>query len=438
MKKPEKPPKTSKLTVNELDYLVKNKLEELYKIEREGFPYWEDLKYKVKGWEVPPEKIWSFLKSQRLFTQQSFKFSEVPDFLFCLNIPGLIQKYLHEFDMHLGGMLEGEAVIPSEDKTRYLISSIMEESIASSQIEGAVTTRKVAKLMLEQNRKPRNKSEQMIMNNYSTMRWIIQHKNTKITPDSLLNIHSQITKGTLDDSMDEGRFRDNNDVRVMDDTNEVFYIPPDYKYISNLIKDLCRFANDEEEEKEFLHPIVKGIILHFMIGYIHPFVDGNGRTARTLFYWYLIKKGYWLTEYMSISRIILRAKSQYSRAFLYTEYDNNDLTYFILYNIKSMKAALDDLKKYIHKKTQEKKKILSLIKSSEYNDRQLVIIKDILKDRNQYFTVRQIEEKFSVSNQTARNDLTKLVNDKILIHKAANKRIQFFAADDFDKILNIK
>jgi len=75
-----------------------------------------------------------------------------------------------------------------------------------------------------------------------------------------------------------------------------------------------------------------------MIGWIHPFTDGNGRTARALFYWYMLKKGYWLTEYMSKSRIIQDTKKQYEKAYLSTKSDDNDLSYFISYqnNRKSL------------------------------------------------------------------------------------------------------
>ncbi len=442
MKKPETPPshKIKMVDANDATQLMKvGKWDEFVKISRDDYPYWEELKYKTKEWKIEPGIVWAMIKNTRRYHQQYIQLTSDKNFLFTLNIPGFLQKHLHELDMNLGGILQSENIIPSEDKDRYLISSIMEEAIASSQLEGAATTRKVAREMLEKERKPQNKSERMIMNNYDTMRWIVENKNERLTPEILLSIHALITKETLGSKEEEGFFRNNDDVTINEDiTNEVFYIPPSHKQLQQLVKDFCKFANDEDKDNVFIHPVVKGIILHFLIGYIHPFTDGNGRTARAIFYWYLIRKGYWLVEYMSISRIILKAKSQYARAYLYTEYDENDLTYFIIYNIKCILEALEDLKKYIHKKTIEKKNTLALVRDMDFNDRQVVLVKDILQDRNQYFTVKQIESRFNVSNQTARNDLTGLVKKGIFEQKATGKKVQFFATSNFEKKLNIK
>jgi Fic family protein len=441
MKKPEMPPKvTESPTYSEImgELIKLQKFRDFFKIDDTEYPYWEEWKYKSKAWGIQPEKIWSCAKSNRMGGRKIY-FSNIQGFYFQLNVPVIIQQYLHELDMNLGGNLQGESIIPSQDKDRYLISSIMEEAIASSQLEGAVTTRKVARELLEKDKKPQNRSERMISNNYDTMQWIVQNKDQKLTPEVLLSIHSLITKGTLEDKEDEGAFRNNDNVTVSEDiSGEVFYIPPPHHYIDQLIKEFCIFANDEEKDEVFIHPIIKGIILHFLIGYIHPFTDGNGRTARAIFYWYLIRKGYWLIEYMSVSRIILKAKSQYARAYLYTEYDENDLTYFALYNIKAIKAALEDLKKYIHKKTAEKQNVLALVKHTNFNDRQIVLIKDILQDRNQYFTVKQVELRFSVSNQTARTDLLTLVENGILQQRINGRKAQFFATIDFEKKLNSK
>ncbi len=438
MKKPEIPPVVSFPDTDVIDFLRKKHYsEKLRTIERDSYPYWEDFKYKIKTWKFSPEKVWSYLRFQRRFNTQKITISSKPGFEFNLNIPPLIQKYLHQLDLNLGGFLEGSTIIPSEEKNRYLISSIMEEAISSSQLEGAATTRKVAKEMLEKQLRPKNHSEKMILNNYQTMNWIVENEQTKINLENLLTIHKLITNDTLKDSSNEGKLRQTNDIKIMDDTNEIFYIPPDYNLLPQLLHDFFLFANDGNET-EFIHPIIRGIILHFLIGYIHPFVDGNGRTARAVFYWYLLKNGYWLIEYMSISRIILRAPTQYARAYLHTEYDENDLTYFVLYNIKALHVALHDLKKYIKEKTEERKKTISLIRLGDYSERQIIIIQDLLKNHELYFTVKQIQTKFGVSNQTARNDLMGLEKQEILQSKKSGNKVQFIAAINFEKKLKLK
>src|SRR6202012_5924333 len=146
-----------------------------------------------------------------------------------------------------------------------------------------------------------------------------------------------------------------------------------------LMKSLCDFANIDSEST-FVHPIIKGILLHFLIGYIHPFVDGNGRTARAVFYWYLISKGYWLVEYMSISKIIIKAPAQYAKAYLYSEYDELDLTYFIDYNLKCMDLALSNLQTYIQRKVEEKQSLYYLIHNENVNERQAELLKGMLMD----------------------------------------------------------
>ncbi len=221
-----------------------------------------------------------------------------------------------------------------------VMNSLMEEAIASSIIEGAATTRKAAKEMLRKGKKPSNKSEQMVINNYRAMQYIMEHRDEPLTTELILAVHRIVTENTLEDSA-VGRFRDNDDIVVADPVNgTVHHIPPVYTKVPEMIEELCRFANqDDEGPEKFIHPIVKGVILHFLIGYIHPFEDGNGRCARSIFYWYVFSRGYWLFEYMPISRIILKSRKDYSIAYLHTEYDEMDLTYFLLYNIRCIEKA---------------------------------------------------------------------------------------------------
>ncbi|NSL89995.1 Fic family protein [Chitinophaga solisilvae] len=428
MRIPEGPPITPKdfVYAEVLSQLSeKKKFQEFLDINDNKYYYWEKWKYLADDWKIDAKRLWAAVKTWRI-SNKRLSISSLPKFKFLVGSPSVVQQALHAFDMNLGGSLQGDSIIPSEDRDRYLISSLMEEAIASSQLEGAATTRKVAKEMLENNRKPRNTSEQMILNNYEAMKWIVENKSMDITKDAILQIHAILTKNTFSERSEEGVIRKSDDINVVDvQTGKSVYTPPPADQLEQLMDDFCHFANDREKLSFFMHPITKGIILHFLMGYIHPFADGNGRTARTIFYWYLIKKGYWLIEYMSVSRTILNSKAQYAHAYLHTELDDNDLTYFIIYNLRSINIAMEDLKSYIQRKTAEKQNIITLLRNTSFNDRQIGLIQEILKDVTIYFTVAQVQNKFGVSNQTARNDLGGLVENGVLEERRSGRKSQF-------------
>jgi Fic family protein len=416
-----------------LDELSGEHLLKLSEIEGMSYPYWEKWKYRAQEWKLDPLKLWSIVKTMRSRGNR-IDFNNLGHFPLRFNTPLIIQERLHELDRDLGGMLNAGGIIPEEQKKYYLMSSLMEEAIASSQIEGAATTRKIAREMLESNRKPTNISERMIANNYEVMQWIVKNKDIRLTPEYIREIHLMITRQTLTGREEEGAFRTTDDIQIMDvQTGNVVHTPPGHDQLEKLIEEFCIFANDERKPAAFLHPISKAISIHFLMGYIHPFTDGNGRTARALFYWYLIKKGYGLIEYMSVSRVILGSKAKYTRAYLHTELDQMDLTYFILYNLGAIRVALADLKKYVEHQQREKKNILGILQETDYNDRQMAILQQILTEVQTVFVVQAIESRFDVSNQTARNDLNLLVSRGILQTRTVGKRIQYIATPEAAK-----
>ncbi|MES2480098.1 MAG: Fic family protein [Bacteroidota bacterium] len=392
--------------------------------------YWDKIKYKAK--DVSPEEFWAIVKLDRRLRSNPVRFAK---YSFSFYPTEYIQKSLHHFDMHIGGILGSNIGIAETDKTKFIISSLMEEAISSSQMEGANTTRRKAKEMIQKELKPKTKSEQMIMNNYVTMQHIIQHKNDELTPESLQYIHQLISSKTLENASEEGVFRNNNEIFVVNHSNsEVVHTPPKQEELQKLIVDLCRFFN--EEQKDFIHPILKGIIVHFMIGWIHPFTDGNGRTARALFYWYMLKKGYWMTEYLSISRIIKDTKVQYEKAYLYTEIDDNDLTYFITYHIKTMEKAFEALKEYIGIKQKEVVQAAKFVKIPNVNARMAQILKIVNDDNDRVLNSKEIENRFKISNFTARADLKMLVELGFLEVIQVNKIKQnFIKSSKFNELL---
>lgn len=402
----------------------------------DDYLYWDKAKYKAPAeldGILSKTDFWILVKNSRRQGQKKLSFAgETFSFFHTYSL----HKQLHEFDLNLGGSLGGQKIISESDTHRYLIGSIMEESIASSQIEGAVTSRVEAKEMLRKNRPSRNSSEQMIANNYLTIKHLVEIKDEVLTPDTLLRLHHLMTDQTMEKPEEAGQFRHHNDMHVVDAIDgEIIHSPPSFAALPAFVKDLCRFFNDETPEF-FLHPVVKASIVHFLIGYFHPFTDGNGRTARALFYWYLLRKGYWLTEYLSISRVIMQSRTQYYRAFQCVEADENDVTYFVLYQVKTLMKAYDELKKYIDRKGQEKSQLLSLQRDKGLSARQAQIIGWLQHDPDAILSIKEVETRLGTSNQTARTDVQKLVAEGYLTEiKANRKERQYVRGKRFDNLI---
>lgn len=315
--------------------------------------HWQEVYYHTPDRETA-EAVWSIMKLSRELSASRL---DLCGCRFMYNLtPGMLED-LHYIDRDAAGRIE--ARLPGKaDAQRYLASSLMEEAIASSQIEGASTARKVAKKMLRSRRAPKDVSERMILNNYLAMEDMGRWKEEPLTPALIMEMHKVLTDGTLRDGPDwEGRFRESDDIVVGDplDEDRVYHVPPPSEEVPGLIDSLCAFANDNDTP---MHPVLKAIVLHYMIGYIHPFVDGNGRTARCLFYWYSMKAGYRFLGYASISTVIRGSRGRYGEAYRFTESDSDDLTYFMMYNLGCIRRAIDSSIAYMDRKLMEQQVVI--------------------------------------------------------------------------------
>ena len=381
------------------------------------YEYWDKAKYKKLPEGFTPQMLWTNVKASRLR-------STIPvwnKYGINLCVTSQMQRLCHEFDMKFGSFWEVEGDSQSAEKKYYLSSSLMEEAIYSSKMEGASTTRIVAKDMLRKKKSPQNKSQQMIVNNYNTIQYIVEHKEQPLTEELLLTIHRLMTEKTLDNPEDAGRFRTNDKVVVADMVEgDIIYTPPSFQEIPEFVESLCDFFNNDNPGT-FIHPIIRGIIVHFMLAFMHPFIDGNGRTARALFYWYMLKEGYKLTEYISISRVIAKSKSNYEKAFRYVENDGNDMGYFVAYNLGALEISFQQLRDYIQRKQREKSAASSFMMAGNINQRQALVLQQLKEEPGTIFTVKDVQEQFSVSSMTARKDLSDLVKQGYMTEIALNK-----------------
>lgn len=341
--------------------------------------------------------------------------------------------------MDFGGSWGAMKLFPTDKKNQelYLISSLMEEAISSSQMEGAATTRRVAKEMLRKNLAPRDRSQRMILNNYQTIQFIAENKNQPLTKARLLQIHALMTADTMDDQSMSGRLRDNDDVVVGNQiTGEVVHRPPSHVTLDRFVEDLCLFFNSSDSDI-FIHPIIRALVVHFLVAYYHPFADGNGRTARALFYWYMLKEDYWLTQYLSISRIIYKTKSKYEKSFLYTENDGNDIGYFITYNLDVLSKAFDELKCYLKKKQEEQRRKDRFMHIGDVSPQQAEIIRMFYDEGDITIQAKDIAARFGVSRVAAKGYLDGLAIRGILKKIKLDGRTQgFIRSDNFDELIS--
>jgi Fic family protein len=345
-----------------------------------------------------------------------------------------IPEQLHRIDLGAGGRVGvPEPITNPETRDQYSVSSLIEEAITSSQLEGATTTREVATEMLRSARPPRDRSEQMILNNFRTMQRVGTLKEAPLAPDLVFELHRLATDRTLNDPSAAGRFRREDErIIVGDEEDTVFHAPPAACELAERMAAMCDFANGETPPY-FVHPVLRSILLHFWLAYDHPFVDGNGRTARTLFYWSMLRHGFGLFEYVSISSILRKAPAQYGRAFLYTETDDNDLTYFILHQIAVIRRALDELHQHIEQKAAALKALEQELRGMEwFNHRQRALISHALRHPHHRYTIEGHRRSHNVVYQTARVDLLNLAERGILEARKVGKAWHFTPRPDLE------
>lgn len=399
--------------------------------------HWDELRRRPAPEGLTHAEWWAAVTLSRVSLFQPLPLLDKNGKPFAFATPSPVVIDLHHIDRDAAGHIRATTGAPLQaDSQRYLIGSLIEEAITSSQLEGASTTRKVAATMLRSGRKPRDLSEKMIFNNYLAMEHLRSLRDVKLTPGHVLELHRILTEDTLENAEDAGRYRRDDEVHVVDvRDNTALHVPPAHAELPDRMQRLCDFANADEVSLPFVHPVLRAILLHFMVGYDHPFADGNGRTARALFYWSMARSSYWLMEYTSISHILRKAPAQYMRAYLHTETDKNDTTYFLLHQLQTIRQAIAALHEYVARKSREQMETERLLASSpnlrgRFNHRQTTLLNHALRNAGEAYRVDAHQRSHAVVYQTARRDLLELEALGLLEKTRQGNAFIFFAPAD--------
>lgn len=402
----------------------------------EKYFHWDDFRYLQPMPEgFSNEELWALLKVARTANRRTVVFSDKNGKPFSYWIPDSVLRHLNQIDLFSGKTIITQHPGSLPSKEQYVVSSLMEEAIASSQLEGAATTRKEAKEMLRSGRQPKNHHERMILNNWRAITYIRENRGKEITLERIFQLHRLVTTDTLDPS-ESGQLRTTDDINVVY-KDEIVHTPPKADTLKKRMDQFCEFAN-KDDPNNWIHPVIKGAMLHFWLAYDHPFTDGNGRTARALLYWYVLSRGYSLFEFLAISRCFVRSPGQYVRAYLHTETDDGDLTYFLMYNLRAIKQAIREVENYIQKKQKEIITSNDLLRKYRgLNSREKTLIFHAIRHPEEIYTIEKHKTYHQIVYETARKDLLHLVKKGFLIREKFGHEYVFMAAGPLIEKLRI-
>jgi len=312
-----------------------------------------------------------------------------------------------------------EHAIPNKYKGEALQETLIDEALGSSSIEGAYSTRRQAKEMIDNNLNPLNKSQMMIKNNYKGLLFILESINQEVNKDYTVKLWKILTDETLDEEDITDGYRTDRVFVQKAITGEKIHEGISYELLESKMSKLYDYANDYTKDES----LIKACIIQYYFLEVHPFFDGNGRTARALMNKFLIHQGFTFFKYFSISKILSEKRSQYYKAIEDCQEHGGDLTYFIDFYIELMVDTLVSIKEtYLSHYIPII--IFDLLKDSfiELNSRQEEGVRFFFKTKKLYIDNKIYQKKFDITQETARKDLSRLNELGLITQKKKGKK----------------
>lgn len=235
-----------------------------------------------------------------------------------------------------------------------------------------------------------------------------------ITEGLIREVHKRLVENVRGNSAAPGKYRKIQNYVVNSKTKEVIYTPPPVFEVPQMMHELITWINSEEE----IHPVLLSGIAQFQLVHIHPFLDGNGRTARLLSTLCLYKRGYYFKKLFTLSEYYDRSRSDYYNAIQSVRENNMDMTAWVEYYVHGLSTQLQEIK-LLGKQAIEQD---ILVQQYQLSARQRVVIEYILK--NGGITIQQFENICSdVTRRTLQRELKDLLNKNILVTTGATSNL---------------
>ncbi len=361
---------------------------------------------------MPITKFWPMLQEERkristtlpLFDQQGKPFWYV------------VNSAIEQQCDSVAELARNDALLNTPVFEELFEDAVIDEAIFSSMIEGAFTTKEAAIGFLRKHKEPANKSEQMVKNNYDALTYVLEHLEEPISEQIIIDIAQIVTRNAAEEQVTGYR---TGKVYVMG-REQVVYTPPAPEQVPQMMASLVRFIQQSE-----LHPVLKACIAHFYFVYIHPFGDGNGRTARALSYMMLLQSSYEFFRYFSISSLMAKERGKYYQAILNVEESDGDMTYFIDFYSSMLSRSVAEMEKHLKHSVIAQQRLQKLEQQASLNPRQLAGARWLLEGDGEKITVEVWKKKYKITTETARRDLLLLAEKGILERHLEGRKAVF-------------
>lgn len=324
----------------------------------------------------------------------------------------IINKKVDQIEL-LGKRLFEQINAQSNFKNDFLLDSRIEEAITSAIYEGAHSTRAQAEQLIASGKRPTNKDEWMLVNNVRAMQWVQENRDKPISKEIILQLHKIVTHNTLegDDVNFSGRFR-----------NDKIFVGPHegvkHELIESTIQEAIQITSNNPR---YIHPLLKGILVHYFIAFIHPFFDGNGRTARALFYFKAMRNELSYIELLSVSAYLKDHGARYEKAFEKVVANDYDVTYFIDFCLDSIHSALVE----VSRKVAYLLRINDLRSSHGLTSQQVGLLQRMALHKFRKVSIEEYADQIDKSREFARLELKKLADLNFIEEKKESKKLVY-------------
>ena len=252
-----------------------------------------------------------------------------------------------------------------------------------------------------------------------------ENKKLILTEGQLEEIH-RLTVNRILPNVEAGQYRTVKVIIRNTTTGEITFRPPPPIELTTLMTELFSWLNSPEGQDT--HPLLRAGIFHYELARIHPFTDGNGRTARAAALLLLFLENYEIKKFFSLEEYYDQSPADYYSALKSVKKGHGDMTLWLEYFTLGIAIEFSRIKELVHKLSLDLKLKNTLGgKQIALSDRQIKLIEHL--ERHGSLTMKEGRTMLpDVSDDTILRDLRDLIQKKLIIKKGSTKGTKYYLA----------